>query len=70
MYNTDPALKIGERQGSDNFDIPSLTIGTYLSEDSLASQAMKTGMVQRCNYDADVYGVPTLLSPILFRRSR
>lgn len=60
MYNTDPALKIGERQGSDNFDIPSLTIGTYLSEDSLASQAMKTGMVQRCNYDADVYGVPTL----------
>lgn len=60
MYNTDPALKIGERQDSENFDIPALTIGTYLSDDSLASQAMKTGKVQRCNYEASVYGVPTL----------
>lgn len=66
IYNTNPALKIGECQGSEQFDIPAMKVGTVLEESSLSCQAIKTRKIQKCEYDSSYYGKPVevISSPV------
>lgn len=59
LYMTD-LTQYAYRQGSEKFDIPNIQVGTPLIDGATASEAIKTKKVTVREFDASMYGVPTM----------
>jgi len=60
LYMTD-LTQYAYRQGSEKFDIPNIQVGTPLIDGATASEAIKTKKVTVREFDASMYGVPTMV---------
>jgi len=60
LYMTD-LTQCAYRQGSKKFDFPNIQVGTPLMEGMTATEAIRTKQIAVKEFDASVYGVPTLV---------
>lgn len=60
LYMTD-LTQYAYRQGSKKFDFPNIQVGTPLMEGMTATEAIRTKQIAVKEFDASVYGVPTLV---------